>query len=178
VGRPRRVFDRERVAALRAHGLSDRRIASRLGLGDGTVRRVLRAQKARTEPRQTLQSRFYGQAPIYRTSRLPGRPAKSPRLWRKTETTNPRRNPPRHPQGTGHPRPQTRPRPIAPCSPPISSTGNVWASFLRPCSHPNHDGGEGQGGLTRRPRFGCRNSSSASTPAKSPLSTGHGCTPW
>lgn len=49
VGRPRRVFDRERVAALRAHGLSDRRIASRLGLGDG---RVLRAQKARTEPRQ------------------------------------------------------------------------------------------------------------------------------
>jgi DNA invertase Pin-like site-specific DNA recombinase len=41
VGRPRRVFDRAKVAALRAQGLSYRRIAAKLSLGEGTVRRVL-----------------------------------------------------------------------------------------------------------------------------------------
>lgn len=52
VGRPRRVFDRERVAALRAEGLSYRQIASQLGLGEGTVRRVLGAPTMATEARQ------------------------------------------------------------------------------------------------------------------------------
>jgi putative DNA-invertase from lambdoid prophage Rac len=40
VGRPRRIFDLERVAELRAQGLSYRQIASTLNLGEGTVRRV------------------------------------------------------------------------------------------------------------------------------------------
>ena len=52
VGRPRRVFDRERVAELRAQGLSPRQIASRLGLGEGTVRRVLRVVAGELVARQ------------------------------------------------------------------------------------------------------------------------------
>lgn len=39
VGRPKRAFDRQRVADLRSQGLSYRQIASRLKLGEGTVRR-------------------------------------------------------------------------------------------------------------------------------------------
>ena len=42
--RPRRIFDREAVAALRAQGLSIRAIAQRLGLGVGTVVRGLQAR--------------------------------------------------------------------------------------------------------------------------------------
>lgn len=41
VGRPKRVFDRQMVAELRTQGLSYRQIASRLKLGEGTVRRVV-----------------------------------------------------------------------------------------------------------------------------------------
>ena len=41
VGTPRRVFDRQTVAELRSQGLSYRQIASRLKLGEGTVRRVV-----------------------------------------------------------------------------------------------------------------------------------------
>jgi transposase len=52
VGRPRRVFDRARVAELRALGTSYRQIASKLGLGEGTVRRVLRAATGELEARQ------------------------------------------------------------------------------------------------------------------------------
>jgi DNA invertase Pin-like site-specific DNA recombinase len=52
VGRPRRVFDRQRVAALRAQGLSYRQIAGKLSLGEGTVRRVLGANSGSAEPRQ------------------------------------------------------------------------------------------------------------------------------
>jgi DNA invertase Pin-like site-specific DNA recombinase len=51
-GGPRRVFDREKVRALRAEGLSYRKIASRLCLGEGTVRRVLQVSNAPTGPRQ------------------------------------------------------------------------------------------------------------------------------
>jgi hypothetical protein len=40
VGRPRRVFDRHTVAQLRNQGLSYCQIASRLGLGEGTVRSI------------------------------------------------------------------------------------------------------------------------------------------
>ena len=54
VGRPRRVFDREQVRALRHQGLSYRQIASRLGLGEGTVRRVLLAGKTLPEVRQNV----------------------------------------------------------------------------------------------------------------------------
>jgi putative DNA-invertase from lambdoid prophage Rac len=39
--RPRRIFDREQVAALRRQGLSYRAIAKKLGLGLGTVTRTL-----------------------------------------------------------------------------------------------------------------------------------------
>jgi DNA invertase Pin-like site-specific DNA recombinase len=42
--RPRRIFDREAVAALRTQGLSIRAIAQQLGLGVGTVVRVLQAR--------------------------------------------------------------------------------------------------------------------------------------
>jgi putative DNA-invertase from lambdoid prophage Rac len=41
VGRPKRVFARQRVFELRAQGVSYRQIARRLGIGEGTVRRVL-----------------------------------------------------------------------------------------------------------------------------------------
>jgi DNA invertase Pin-like site-specific DNA recombinase len=41
VGRPRRTFDRYQVLNLRARGLSYRQIARQLGIGEGTVRRVL-----------------------------------------------------------------------------------------------------------------------------------------
>jgi DNA invertase Pin-like site-specific DNA recombinase len=43
VGRPKRVFARHRVFELRAQGLSYRQIARQLEIGEGTVRRVLRA---------------------------------------------------------------------------------------------------------------------------------------
>jgi len=43
VGRPRKVFRRDQVAELRHQGLSWRQIARRLGVGEGTVRRVLQA---------------------------------------------------------------------------------------------------------------------------------------
>ena len=40
--RPKKIFDRERVAALRNEGLTVRQIATRLGVGIGTVMRSLR----------------------------------------------------------------------------------------------------------------------------------------
>jgi DNA invertase Pin-like site-specific DNA recombinase len=52
VGRPQRVFNRERAADLRAEGLSYRQIASRLAVGEATVRRILQARPKATEPRQ------------------------------------------------------------------------------------------------------------------------------
>jgi DNA invertase Pin-like site-specific DNA recombinase len=42
--RPRRIFDREQVTALRRQGLSLRQIAKKLGLGLGTVTRTLPAR--------------------------------------------------------------------------------------------------------------------------------------
>jgi DNA invertase Pin-like site-specific DNA recombinase len=44
VGRPKRIFARQRVLELRTEGFSYRQIARRLGIGEGTVRRVLRSQ--------------------------------------------------------------------------------------------------------------------------------------
>ncbi len=44
VGRPKRIFARQRVLELRAQGSSYRQIARRLGIGEGTVRRVLNSQ--------------------------------------------------------------------------------------------------------------------------------------
>jgi DNA invertase Pin-like site-specific DNA recombinase len=41
IGRPKRIFTRQRVFELRAQGHSYRQIARRLGIGEGTVRRVL-----------------------------------------------------------------------------------------------------------------------------------------
>jgi DNA invertase Pin-like site-specific DNA recombinase len=43
IGRPKAVFQRDRVAELRASGLSLREIARTVGAGVGTVRRVLKA---------------------------------------------------------------------------------------------------------------------------------------
>jgi putative DNA-invertase from lambdoid prophage Rac len=52
VGRPRKVFDRQKVIELRSQGLSPRRIASQLGLGEGTVRRFLREFTGSAQARQ------------------------------------------------------------------------------------------------------------------------------
>jgi putative DNA-invertase from lambdoid prophage Rac len=52
VGRPRKVFDRQMVIELRTQGLSPRRIASQLSVGEGTVRRILRDFAGSTEARQ------------------------------------------------------------------------------------------------------------------------------
>ena len=41
VGRPQRTFDRYQVFHLRTRGLSYRQIARQIGIGEGTVRRVL-----------------------------------------------------------------------------------------------------------------------------------------
>jgi DNA invertase Pin-like site-specific DNA recombinase len=41
--RPKRIFDRDRVAQLRAHGFSIRQIAKKLGIGVGTAVRTLQA---------------------------------------------------------------------------------------------------------------------------------------
>ncbi len=43
LGRPRRIVDNSRIAALRAEGLSWARIAERLGVGEGTVYRTAHA---------------------------------------------------------------------------------------------------------------------------------------
>jgi DNA invertase Pin-like site-specific DNA recombinase len=41
--RPKKIFDRDRVALLRAQGLSIRQIAAKLGIGVGTTVRTLQA---------------------------------------------------------------------------------------------------------------------------------------
>ena len=51
-GRPRRVFDRHRITELRERGLSPRQIARQMGLGEGTVRRVLPAAIGTNSARQ------------------------------------------------------------------------------------------------------------------------------
>lgn len=45
LGRPRRVFDREKVLSLREEGLSQREIADRMGLSKGSVQNVLATYK-------------------------------------------------------------------------------------------------------------------------------------
>lgn len=59
VGRPRVVFRRDEVAALREQGLSLRQIAKRMGVGVGTVRRVLQAANGSGE---ACQNPFQGVA--------------------------------------------------------------------------------------------------------------------
>ena len=44
IGRPKRIFDRERVRKLSAEGLSVRKIAAELRIGFGTVRRTLQGE--------------------------------------------------------------------------------------------------------------------------------------
>jgi DNA invertase Pin-like site-specific DNA recombinase len=46
--RPRKIFNRDNIAVLRAQGLSIRDIATRLGVGVGTVARTLRARSKRS----------------------------------------------------------------------------------------------------------------------------------
>lgn len=45
VGRPRRVVDRQRIADLKAGGLSIREIAAQLGIGKGTAERLMKASQ-------------------------------------------------------------------------------------------------------------------------------------
>src|ERR1017187_8103009 len=52
VGRPKRVFDRQKVGELRSQGLSPRQIARAMGLGEGTVRRVLQPATGEAGTRQ------------------------------------------------------------------------------------------------------------------------------
>jgi DNA invertase Pin-like site-specific DNA recombinase len=52
IGRPRAVFRHDQVLQLHGEGLSGREIARRLGVGEGTVRRVLNASVRPTEVRQ------------------------------------------------------------------------------------------------------------------------------
>lgn len=52
IGRPRRVFLRDRIPELLAEGLSPRQIARRLDVGEGTVRRAMPQPPSPTEPRQ------------------------------------------------------------------------------------------------------------------------------
>ena len=47
IGRPKRIFARDRVLELRAVGYSYRRIARELKIGEGTVRRVLGVEDSR-----------------------------------------------------------------------------------------------------------------------------------
>jgi DNA-directed RNA polymerase specialized sigma24 family protein len=54
-GRPRKDVSAEAVAALRAHGLSWREIASVLGVGAGTVRRAYQ-RVAKTVPKLSLRA--------------------------------------------------------------------------------------------------------------------------
>lgn len=52
IGRPRAVFSRDEAVELKAQGLSPRRIAAKLGVGEGTIRRVLRCTFNVKEARQ------------------------------------------------------------------------------------------------------------------------------
>ena len=52
IGHPRKIFDRLEVMELRTKGLSLRKIASRLHVGEGTIRRVLQGIRSSTEVRQ------------------------------------------------------------------------------------------------------------------------------
>lgn len=52
IGRPRAIFDRYQVEQLRREGLSLRQIAARLTVGEGTVRRILRASSTPLMVRQ------------------------------------------------------------------------------------------------------------------------------
>jgi DNA invertase Pin-like site-specific DNA recombinase len=49
IGRPRAVFRHDQVLQLHSEGLSGRKIARRLGVGEGSVRRVLKAPVRPTE---------------------------------------------------------------------------------------------------------------------------------
>jgi putative DNA-invertase from lambdoid prophage Rac len=52
IGRPKKVFNRQKVIELRREGLSYRQIADRLGVGEGTVRWVFQTHTDATEGRQ------------------------------------------------------------------------------------------------------------------------------
>ena len=52
IGRPRATFSQDEAERLRAQGMSLRRIAEKLGVGEGTIRRALQANIAAIEMRQ------------------------------------------------------------------------------------------------------------------------------
>ena len=57
LGRPKRIVDARKIAALRAQGLSWARIAAELGVGEGTVFRMARAS-AKNPDRDVLATAF------------------------------------------------------------------------------------------------------------------------
>lgn len=52
IGRPRAIFSRDEAARMKDQGISLRKIASKLGVGEGTVRRALAAAMTASQPRQ------------------------------------------------------------------------------------------------------------------------------
>ena len=52
IGRPRVIFSRDEAERLRAQGISFRRIATKFGVGEGTIRRAVRAGIGATEVHQ------------------------------------------------------------------------------------------------------------------------------
>jgi DNA invertase Pin-like site-specific DNA recombinase len=54
IGRPRRIFDRSEVVRLRETGLSIEKVASKTGLGVGTIVRVLQAYEVQLGPFQKV----------------------------------------------------------------------------------------------------------------------------
>jgi len=60
VGRPRRIFNHERVFQLRQQHYSYRQIAQHLGIGEGTVRRVLKCRLNPTSLHEPVRNRESG----------------------------------------------------------------------------------------------------------------------
>jgi len=58
-GRPRRSFDLIQINELRQQGLSFRKIARKLRLGEGTARRALKADADRSAARQKPKAEAY-----------------------------------------------------------------------------------------------------------------------
>jgi DNA invertase Pin-like site-specific DNA recombinase len=67
IGRPRRIFDRDKVAGLRGSGLSIPKIARQMGLSVGTVARVLKESEVSTGLSKTRQQNRGISSPIQGT---------------------------------------------------------------------------------------------------------------
>jgi DNA invertase Pin-like site-specific DNA recombinase len=74
LGRPRRIVDSSKVALLRADGLSWASIASQMGIGEGTARRVFeaRAKTCQNSRRGILESGLAPRSPLSHGTRCDG----------------------------------------------------------------------------------------------------------